>query len=450
MRAGSIVLFLGMAALGGAAWWLTRASEAPAAGGGRPPFVLPASLAEVVRGELRPASTLAGEVRSLRRALLSFERAGTIATIDKVEGERVAAGDVLAELDGRETQLALAGAEAEAVLAQSELKKLEAGSRQEELDRLEAELEARTAERDRARLEWQRVQALLESGVSTRAEYDRLDAALRASEAMLAVSRHRLAEATAGTRVEDLAVARAKVALAEARVAQARHESNRTRLVAPFAGALVRRLRAPGDRVAAGEGVWDLVDTAAREVVVDLPAAIALQVAREGCRVVEPKSGASASVTTVILAEAADAATRNVRAWLRLSTDADARLAPGVAVDATLPWRPLADAWLVPDDAVRRTEQGTVLVAAIPVHQAAEVTPNGPPPAPFKSLFVPVKVLGSDGGQTAVESLGAPIEAGLKVVVVGVEMAFPDAPLLPRMPSSGAGAPARPAAGAKP
>ena len=111
MRAGSIVLFLGMAALGGAAWWLTRASEAPAAGGGRPPFVLPASLAEVVRGELRPASTLAGEVRSLRRALLSFERAGTIATIDKVEGERVAAGDVLAELDGRETQLALAGAE---------------------------------------------------------------------------------------------------------------------------------------------------------------------------------------------------------------------------------------------------------------------------------------------------------------------------------------------------
>ena len=444
MRAGSIVLFLGLAALGGTAWWLTRAPEAPAAGGGRPPFVLPASLAEVVRGDLRPASTLAGEVRSLRRATLAFERAGTIATIDRQEGERVQAGDLLAAIDGREARLALSEAEAEASLARSELAKLEAGARKEELDRLQAEVDARLAERDRARLEWQRVQALLEGGVSTRAEHDRLDAALRAAAALLAVAQHRLAESAAGTRAEDLAVARAKVELAEARVAQARLESDRTRLVAPFAGSLVRRLRSPGDRVAAGEAVWDLVDTSQREVVVDLPAAIAAQVARDGCSIVDPKSGASATVASVVLADAADAATRNVRAWLRLSADADARLAPGTAVDATLPWRPITDALLVPDDALRRTEQGLVVVAAVAAPQPSEPAPGAPPQAPLKSLFVPVKALGAHGGLTAIESLGAPLEAGAKVVVVGVEMAFPDAPLLPRAPQ------AAPAPGAKP
>ena len=421
MRAGTLVMVLGLAALGGTAWYLLREAAPAAAGGGRPPFVLPVSLAEIEQGDLRPASTLAGEVRSLQRATLAFERAGTITTLPKREGDRVAAGDVLAELDTREARLALAGAEAEATLARSELIKLEAGARKEELDRLEAEVEARTAERDRARLEWQRVQALLESGVSSRAEYDRLDAALRAAEALLAVAKHRQAEAAAGTRAEDLAVARAKVALAEARIAQAQHEVSLARLVAPFGGALVRRLRSSGDRVAPGETVWELVDTSAREVVVDLPAAIAAQLARDGCSVLEPKSGASAQVQTIVLAEAAEATTRNVRAWLRLTTEADARLAPGVAVDVTLPWRPLTGAWLVPNDALRRTEQGTLIVTA-----------NATPEAGLKAAFVPVKVLGSANGKTAIEAQGTPLTAGLKVVVVGVEMAFPDAPLMPR------------------
>ncbi len=421
MRAGTLVMVLGLAALGGTAWYLSREAAPAAAGGGRPPFVLPVSLAEIEQGDLRPASTLAGEVRSLQRATLAFERAGTITTLPKREGDRVAAGDVLAELDTGEARLALAGAEAEATLARSELIKLEAGARKEELDRLEAEVEARTAERDRARLEWQRVQALLESGVSSRAEYDRLDAALRAAEALLAVAKHRQAEAAAGTRAEDLAVARAKVALAEARIAQAQHEVSLARLVAPFGGALVRRLRSSGDRVAPGETVWELVDTSAREVVVDLPAAIAAQLARDGCSVLEPKSGASAQVQTIVLAEAAEATTRNVRAWLRLTTEADARLAPGVAVDVTLPWRPLTGAWLVPNDALRRTEQGTLIVTA-----------NATPEAGLKAAFVPVKVLGSANGKTAIEAQGTPLTAGLKVVVVGVEMAFPDAPLMPR------------------
>ena len=421
MRAGTVVMVLGLVALGGTAWYLTREAAPAAAGGGRPPFVLPVSLAEIEQGALRPSSTLAGEVRSLQRATLAFERAGTIVTLAKQEGDRVAKGEVVAELDTREARLALAGAEAEATLARSELIKLEAGARKEELDRLEAEIEARTAERDRARLEWQRVQALLESGVSSRAEYDRLDAALRAAEALLSVAKHRQAEAAAGTRAEDLAVARAKVALADARIAQAQHEVSLARLVAPFGGSLVRRLRVSGDRVAAGETVWELVDTSAREVVVDLPAAIAAQLARDGCSVLEPKSGASAQVQTIVLAEAAEATTRNVRAWLRLTTEADARLAPGVAVDVTLPWRPLTGAWLVPNDALRRTEQGTLIVTA-----------NATPEAGLKAAFVPVKVLGSANGKTAIEAQGTPLTAGLKVVVVGVEMAFPDAPLMPR------------------
>jgi hypothetical protein len=70
------------------------------------------------------------------------------------------------------------------------------------------------------------------------------------------------------------------------------------------------------------------------------------------------------------------------------------------------------------------------------VEPAAEASPPRGPQPRWKSAFVPVKVLGSHGGKTAVEPLGAPLAVGQKIVVVGVEMAFPDAPLLPRAPQA--------------
>ena len=64
--------------------------------------------------------------------------------------------DIIEKLEAR---LALAGAEAEATLARSELTKLEAGARKEELDRLEAEVEAVVMERLRATLASEGVEA---------------------------------------------------------------------------------------------------------------------------------------------------------------------------------------------------------------------------------------------------------------------------------------------------
>lgn len=425
MRAGSILLLSGIIALVVSAWMLRSADAPPEQGAGRPPFMLAVSLGSVETGDLVPQSRLAGEVRAQQQAKLAFERAGRIQKLHKHEGDSVEAGATLAELDKREALIDVESAKSKLELAQIELAKAQAGVREEEKARLEAEALALRAELEKAQLEANRAESLLEGGVTSAAERDRRNAELRAAKARLEAAEQRLREARAGTRAEDLAIARALAASAQSALQRAELELERCALRAPFAGQLVRRWRSEGDSVSSADALFELVSRGEREVIVDLPRALSLQLAAGSDVVVsEARSGATARARLDELAATLDSGTRNARAWVRLAADADARLAPGVAVDVEFSWKPLEDVLLVPSDAVRRVDGGTIVVAA----EAAE----GQGPAPFVARFVPVRVLGESGAMSAIEPLGAELKSGAKVVIVGVEMAFPQAPLMPR------------------
>jgi RND family efflux transporter MFP subunit len=406
--------------------WLLRGEDAPQAqGAARPPFFLSVSLGSVEVGELAPHSRIAGEVRAQQHAKLSFERSGSLLKLHLEEGMPVEAGTCLAELDPREAQLDVDSAKAQLQLAQSELAKALAGVREEERARLKAEAVALGAELDKAKLEADRAESLLEGGVSSMAERDRRSAELRTAKARLEAAEHRLREAQAGTRVEDIESRRAQVAHAQSLLGTAQLELERCRLTAPFAGQLVRRWRSVGDRVAPADPVFELVGTRAREVVADLPHSLSLQLERGSAVLLrEPRSRVAVPARLDELAATLDSGTRNARAWVRLPEDADRRLAPGVAVEIEFSWKPLQGVLLVPSDSVRRTDQGTIVVVADPAP-----TPGG---APFVARLVPVNVLGSGDGKSAVESLGGELKTGMQVVVIGVEMAFPQAPLMPR------------------
>ena len=69
----------------------------------------------------------------------------------------------------------------------------------------------------------------------------------------------------------DLDVALGDVAVAKARLAQNEDALARTRILAPFAGVVVERIRMPGERVAEGDDVVRLVDVQRLEVVARAP-----------------------------------------------------------------------------------------------------------------------------------------------------------------------------------
>lgn len=434
------LLLLGLATMAVVGWFLFGREKPPAPEAQRPPFMVAVTLGEARRGELAPEAALTGEVASGARTRIGFEVAGRITEIAVEAGARVEAGSVLARLDRRDAEVALARAQAAEGLATRELERWLAGTRVEERKRLAAELAARRAEAELARKQVERGRELVKAAVMSNNDYDALVSQDEAAVARVAAAEQVLAEAEAGARQEEIAVQRAEVALRRAEVEIARRALEKCELVAPFPAAVVERIASVGDSVVAGTAVLEIVDRSRRELQVELPSSIAARVPADARVVIGIEDDASFRLETRLdtLVPVADQQSRAFRGIARLAVDEDRdeRLKPGMFVRVRLTLAPLHDAILVPQDAVRVLPQGSVVVRA----KAGEA-PAGAPAgaAALTAEWVPVRVVASHAGESAIESLAAPLAAGDKLVLIGADMAFPGAPLLPREPvASGA------------
>ena len=428
-RTSTILVLLGLAALAAVVWKLRSGDEGAGAPQGRPPFVLPVTLAEVRVGELRPAVELTGSVLPEARSRLGFERAGRVATIEVLEGAAVEAGALLASLDARDAEASLARARAAQVLAERELERVLSGERAEVKRRLEAELAVREAEAELARRELERGEELVRTQVISESALDALRAERTTADSRVQAAREALGQAQAGSRAEDIAVQRAQVELARAEVALAQRELDKCELRAPFPAAVVRRLAAVGDSLASGAPVLEIVDRSRRQVEIEIPASAAARLgASPRLRLTLDEVRDFALETPLdAFVPVADEQSRVFRGVARLDASEDTAgvLKPGMFVRARLELAVLPGVLLVPSDALRVMGQSTLLVRA-----KSGVGADGAPS--LSAEFVPVRVLGAVGGESAVEALEGSLAAGERVVASGAAMAFPGAPLLPR------------------
>jgi RND family efflux transporter MFP subunit len=439
-KIGSAVWLVGGALVLAAVVWRLRAEDpAPEQGGGRPPFVLSVTLAPLERGNLEPRASLTGVVRSNQHARMGFELPGRIVELAVDQGDEVAQGALLARLDDRDAQAGLLRAKSQLELAQRELEATLAGERDEDKRRLAAELEAREAEAELARRDVERGRGLVADSIISQGEFDIFEAAYNAAQARARAAKEELAAAQAGARVEEIAVARAAVELRRSEHAVAERELEKTRLVAPFAGVIVRRSAALGDSITLGQQVLELVDFAHRELEIDVPGHVAAKLAdRAKARVtLDERPGVELDLEVHSLIPLADDSSRHFRAIARLAEGQDPERAfvPGMFARVDLETRPLREVWIAPADAVRITPQGPLVVLARP---GGAPDMGGAPT--FTAELVPVRELANSAGRSALEPLSGAFAAGDQVVVIGVDMAFPGAALAPRNSAPPAGA----------
>lgn len=447
VRPAHAMLGAGAGALALTVAWLLFGSAPVQAGRPRPPFVLPVVLSAVERRDLVPHVDLTGSARAVARADLAFDVAGIVSALSVDEGASVRRGDVLARLDGAEARAAHASRSAEVEVARRELARVQAGVRTEERERLRAELEVARAEERLAGLEVERGAAMFERQVISTADLDRLRTQREASSARVTMAAQRLGEAEAGPRIEDVAVAEARLQSARAALAIAESALEKTVLRAPWDGVVARRHVSVGDAVARGQQVFELVDPEQLLVEVAVPSRHAAQLGEEARAILtlDEVPGFRLEARLDAQVPVADRLSRNFPALVRLDRarigDAPRVLRPGMFVRLVVELLPLRGALVVPPDAVRVTERGTVIVRASPAPPPAADSPSppgAPPPPPFVAELIPVRVLGSDATGKAVESLGPPLAPGEQVVVTGADLAFPGAPLLPRPVDGGA------------
>jgi HlyD family secretion protein len=291
-----------------------------------------ARLAVVERGTMLVAVSASGSIEPQARVNLTFEVSGEVLEVPVKVGDRVATGDVLAQLDTR--QLALQVQQAEATLAQVEaqLVQLQAGARPGEvaaaeanLRAVEAQMNAAAADRDQivtgpteaqiaaaeaqvAEMELQQRLALIahdrtiaetedkEKREQVRYDLWTADKALAAAQAQLdellagadanavraaqanvlaAVAQRDAVQAQldlviAGAAEEQLTDVEAQVAQAQAALALTELSLDRATLRAPFDGVVAAVNVTPGEMASAARPAFTVLDTSGFRMTVDV------------------------------------------------------------------------------------------------------------------------------------------------------------------------------------
>jgi HlyD family secretion protein len=194
----------------------------------------------------------------IRQIQLSFHDTGRIQRILVQEGQRVQAGELVAELDPVRYEAAVAQAGAQVVAQQEVLARLLAGSRPEEIQEARARVKAAEAALRDAEPTHRRTKILAQSQYVPQQQLDNAEAVLNTTRANLDGAQQALTLAIKGPRQEDIDAARALLKAYEAALGKTKEELADTRLYAPEQAVIQDRILEPGDMASPQTPVFTL------------------------------------------------------------------------------------------------------------------------------------------------------------------------------------------------
>ena len=189
------------------------------------------------------------------RVEVTVESSEPIVSRHVQDGQEVAAGDLLMRQDPARPQARRDQAQAQRDQAAARLAELRRGPREETILETRARLAAAQAETVNARAEFGRVRDVFDRGLSSQSALDQAEARSKAAAAGEQAVREALEAQLVGTTIEELDQAEAALAAAEAVLAQAQVDLQRTELRAPVDGIVDKLLFQVGERPPPGTTV---------------------------------------------------------------------------------------------------------------------------------------------------------------------------------------------------
>jgi HlyD family secretion protein len=164
---------------------------------------------------------------------------GSVAELAFRESSTVAEGDVLLRIDDREYRHEVALARADLQMAEAKLQRLINGARSEERREAEALWKAKSADLERARLQWNRVRQLHAQSAVTQQEADNQRTEVSSLESAMDAARARYELLQASARPDEVLMAEAAIAAAQAKLEVAQLQLSRTQVTSPVAGLIL-------------------------------------------------------------------------------------------------------------------------------------------------------------------------------------------------------------------
>ena len=195
---------------------------------------------------------------------VAAEVGGRLIDLRVAEGDRVSVGDLVARLDTQDIDLQIGRAGADRVVADAQVRLLQAGARPQDIRQAEAQVDAAMADAAAAVVELraaetdlQRFEALLQAKAGSQKQRDDAQARVDLAHEREAGARNRIQAAEevvsrlqAGARQEEVEVARARVAAVDAQLAVLAKILGDATVVAPVNGIVTQTLANEGEVVA--------------------------------------------------------------------------------------------------------------------------------------------------------------------------------------------------------
>ncbi|MDQ0285108.1 HlyD family secretion protein [Desulfofundulus luciae] len=205
----------------------------------------------VKRGIITSTISASGIVEPVNTVSLSFKNAEVIKKIYVKVGDRVAAGQLLAEQDTANLEAQVSQASANLKGATAKLELLKKGARPEEIAQAEANVRMARASYDLAKSSLERYQQFYQEGYISQADLDKVISDYATAEAKLKQAEESLKLLRAGNRPEDIAVAAAQVEISRAQLQLARKDLAEAKLFSPIDGIVSQINGSEGQRAAA-------------------------------------------------------------------------------------------------------------------------------------------------------------------------------------------------------
>jgi len=226
----------------------------------------------------RPAPPTALGTLEWDRITVPAPAAETIIGVAVREGQQVAAGAALMQLEPIRTAAELQALEAQASQAGEALQELRVGPRREDIDQARANLAAARAEAVDASMYYRRLQPLGRQQLVAAADVDRARAAAGSAQGAVRAAEQALLALEHGTRVEQVAQGEAALQAAQAQAAVQAVTLRKLELVAPRAGRLDALPYKLGDQAPVGAPLAVLLVGERPHARVYLPQPLRLQV----------------------------------------------------------------------------------------------------------------------------------------------------------------------------
>jgi HlyD family secretion protein len=183
----------------------------------------------------------------IRKVDLAFNEQERIVQVLVEEGDRVAAGQVLARLQSNRLEAQIREIEAKIAAQQEVVKRLETGTRQQVIEQARAEVAAARARLKNTTQNFERIKKMSRAGATSQQTLDNARALLDVDQAQVKVKEKALSLALEGPRKEDIAAARNNLETLKASLSFLKIRLADMTLTSPTTGVVQNRILEPGE-----------------------------------------------------------------------------------------------------------------------------------------------------------------------------------------------------------